>query len=256
MPSFAEIFSFLFDRGKDVLNAVVDATTNVVLLQIGDCAHPVVDANRAEMWCAGPGFVSIPANPTPGQPSCQVVVVKGGDRDMAIGARDTRAANIYGNAKAGETFTFATTGQAKLMCKQDGSVIMHTTYTNAAGGNSVFFRVKPTAFEFVAPWGKMVFDATGFHVLTQAGTRLDMGGIYGVPAPLSVIASYFTVTAATTKIDSSLVMLGPSISPTGYQPASYGLFENPLTAPPIPIVGTAPGAPIGLICSNSVRIAS
>jgi hypothetical protein len=206
--NFREIFSYLFDRGKDVLNAAVDATTNVVLLQIGDCAHPVVDSDRVEMWCAGPGFVSMPAPPTPGQPSAQVVVLKGGDRDMAIGARDTRQSAVYGNLKSGESAAFATVGApARMVFKANGAAALITTDNNTPTGNSVYYRVTPTEERFWSPWGSRILDSGGFRMSTTSGARLTLGGL-GLPAPFNAVGSFALVTADTVRLDGAIVSIG------------------------------------------------
>ena len=93
----------------------------------------------------------------------------------------------------------------------------------------------------MAPWGQLTFDGSGFHVTTDGGPTLDLGTIGGLPGPLASLASYFTVSGAgICQLDCAQIMLGPKLSPTGYQPVGYYFAANPLTPPGCPLLSGTP----------------
>ncbi len=252
--------SSLFRMGWDVLSTALDTASNIITVTLGDSTSGQTYSPNAE-WMQHSGFASV-AGPSNSQaPSCQTVAIRQGDKDVVIASRDARACDRYANLKPGECCLYATVGQARVLCKADGTVTLYTTDDNTKTGNAVFFRIgglKPdgksyVGFQFVAPFGSFVFDDTGWHVRHSAGSgfRLDAGAISGLPGPLSTLSTYFNITAGTIKAQGSLVMLG---SGPLFNPAVFVLAEDPLTSPGIPL--TAPGynAPWGGYSSVSVRV--
>jgi hypothetical protein len=209
--------------GVDILNASRETSTAATLLQIGDVISGQVESDRVESWQHA-GFCSIPANPIAGQSACQAIVFKRGDIDVCIATRDTRAQTIAANLGPGETCTYAGghdgNSQGRTLWKDDGSITQYTTDTNTSqdkGGRAVYFRVArgvnpltglPDGFSCIAPWGSQKFDGTGFHVLHASGASFDLGGLYGMPAPLDQISSYFRVQAGTVNLQASSVSMG------------------------------------------------
>lgn len=127
----------------------------------------------------------------------------------------------YGNLKEAEACLAATAdAPARVMVKDDNSITMYTTDDGKPTGHGVYLKLSSTALEFYAPWGRLVFDASGFHVVTASGARMDLGGIGGIPGPLSTLASYATLSAATVKCAGSIVMLGAG---PVYNAGLYGL---------------------------------
>ncbi len=147
-------------------------------------------------------------------------------------------------------------GQAMIIAKaSDGSVTIHTTDNNDTNGNSIFFRVSPTAFQFVAPWGRMIFDASGVHWTTKSGARFDMGGISipGLPGPIAdAFGSYVKLTAATVKCAGGSVYLGQG---TYYQPVVTTLPTD-LNTTPLGIATTVPGPQPNLVGTPSVWVSA
>ena len=257
MGTFDDFKSRLVNIGRDIMSATLDAVTNVITMQLGDAVSGQQETTSAELW-QHVGFTSIPSPCSAGQNGCQAVTLNCSDHDVIIATRDTRAAKVVGNLKPGETALWGTgkdgNAQGKILIKQDGSVSIFTTDSNTQSGNAVTFQVSPLGLYFSAPWGTFKLDSTGFHVTTNTGGRMDLGGIGGMPGPLAALTSYFIVHAGLIKIDGPQVLLGPSLGTPPYQPAAYGLSVNPLTQPLIPILGLPMGIPIGLLVSNSVRI--
>lgn len=252
-----EIFAQLFDVGVDVMSATIDAVTGVLTAQIGDAVKGIASSSGAEIWQTW-GFASMPSPPSGGQNGAQALVMKRGVLDIIFAGRDARAGQIYGNMKPGEVCVFATgadgKAQGRTIYKADGSVTNFTTDSNTAGGNAVFTRVSPTdGFEFVSPWCKIMAGPMGVHI-TAGAAQLSLGSVHGLPGPMSALGSYATLTAAITTVDAPVVLLGSSMSPLGYNPACFGLLENPLTTPPVPILNGVPGTPNGLFCSGQVFV--
>ncbi len=205
----------LFQVGVDILKTTVSAVTNKILAQTGDAVGQTTDADNVSWW-QHVGFASRPPVPVPGKQAAQAVVIKRGDRDIAIASQDLRGLETYGNLADGETCVYAPgkdgNSQGRVILKDDGSVALYTTDTNAPGGNMVMLRISPQGgLEFTSQWGSMVFDQTGFHVRTQAGPRLDMGGIAipGVPSAVTgAFAGYAKLTAPTVACEGANVVLG------------------------------------------------
>jgi hypothetical protein len=221
--------------GLDVLSTSVNPTTNKILCQTGNAVSSSTDANAVEWWQTI-GFVSRPSKPLAGKSAAQCVVLKTSDRDVAVASQDTRSLEIYGNLKDGEFCAFAGgefgLGQARILGKQDGSLTFLTTDTNTADGTTIALRIAPTELRFTAPWGDMIFDASGFHVKTLEGPRFDMGGINipGLPAALSgPLSGYAKISAPVIKLDGAGVFLGAGAT---FQPTVYAPLAG--DAPPTP----------------------
>lgn len=188
-----------------VLNTIRDSVTGTVLAFLGDVVQAeaggpgAADGDRAEWW-QHVGFGSRPSKPERGKASAETVVWPRSDHDVVLASRDLRGQELAGLLDDGETVVYAAgpdgTAQGRVLLKKDGSVSLFTTDTNAKGGKSVYFRVAPDGFSFVAPWGTLKFDATGLHVLHKSGASFDLGGIYGLPAPLDQLTSYAKLQAA------------------------------------------------------------
>lgn len=160
--------------------------------------------------------------------SAQAVAYVRNDQWIVLGTRDTRTQFTPGNLQPGETAVFATGSPAQTIHKLDGSVTMMTI---AASDNTsqVYLSVSPTALTFMAPWGRLVFDATGFHVATQSGAQLDLSGI---AAPgLGSLSSFCNINAGIVSIPASAVNLGPP-GPLGYTQVVYSVAPG---VPGIPL---------------------
>ena len=215
--------------GLQILNATLAADNNSVEVQMGDVVSQETE-NYTAQWVQHTGFCSLPPNAVPNKSASEGIMLKRTDRDYVFASRDVASQANYGNLKAGEATVYACgpdgTGQARMMCKADGSVNLYTTDDNTAGGKGVYFQVSPQGFFMMAPWGKFVFDATGFHMKTASGASFDLGAL-ALPGPLSSLGTFARITAATVTLDSAGIMLGP---PGVYFPAAYG----PLAGMPVP----------------------
>lgn len=201
----------LIRRGVDILTTTVDRVTNKILAQTGNVVGEVAESDNVEWW-QHVGFSSRPSNPTKGKTAAQALVMEEGGHDIAFASQDTRSQEIYGNLKPGETCFYAAgadgLGQARVIGKADGSINIYTTDTNTKDGKAVYFRVAPDGFSFVAPWGSVKFDSTGFHINHSSGASFNLGGIYGLPGPLSDIASYVRMQAGSLNVSASAQSMG------------------------------------------------
>lgn len=141
------------------------------------------------------------------------------------------------NLTSGDAFYSATGGgEASVIVKSDGSITLHTTADNTPTGRSVFLRLTKSALQFVAPWGKLIFDESGFHLkTTSGGCRMDMGGISIPLVPQAItdaISGYISLTAPTIRAKGGSVFLGSGVI---YNP----VMHSPVSVPPPPGAGTA-----------------
>lgn len=205
----------LIKVGVDILTTSVNAVTDKILAQLGSVTEQTTDGDNVEWW-QHVGFASRPSKPEAGKKAAQGVIIACGDHDVCIASQDTRCLDRYGNLKAGETCVYAAgengTSQGRVLIKDDGSVTLYTTDTNAKGGAAVALRISPTGgLEFTSQWGSMVLDQTGFHVKTAYGPRIDMGGIDipGVPAAVSgAFTGYAKIIAPTVAVEGANCVIG------------------------------------------------
>jgi len=142
MSSLRGMFSDLLRVGLDVLSSVQDSTTNAVLANLGDASSGYRDTDQADVWNATQGVMCMPATATAGQPSCQALVVSGGNRDSIIALRDVRTLSNIGTLQPGDSAFFATGNSfARIYCRQNGQVQITTNEGNASGGASTTITV-------------------------------------------------------------------------------------------------------------------
>jgi hypothetical protein len=209
-------------------------------------------------WWQHVGFASRPPKPVAGKQAAQAVVIKRGDRDIAIASQDLRGLETYGNLAEGETCVYAPgadgNSQGRVIIKDDGSVTLYTTDSNTRDGNTVAFRISPTGgLEFTSQWGSMVFDQTGFHVRTKGGPRLDMGGVSipGVPdAVTGAFTGYAKLSAPTVALEGVNTVLG--MGPV-YTQAIGGNSALLINGGPIPL-GMTDLAVQAVMASNTVWV--
>jgi hypothetical protein len=165
----------------------------------------------------------------------------------------TRA--VYGHLQDEEACIHAGSADgsnpARIVVKKDGAIVV---MTETDDGQTVYLRIAKDALRFVAPWGTIRFDASGFHVKTQWNARLDLGGVGGMPPPASDMTSYATMSAHTVKLD-GLALLG-SPGPSGdYESVTWLPFTGfpPVPGSPLPLV--PPMAPV-MFVSPYVKVST
>ena len=228
-------FSDAIQVGVDILKSTVSDKTGRILLQTGNAIGQVAGSDNVEQWQHN-GFASRAPAAVPGKKAAQAVVVRRGSNDISLAEQDERGLELYGNLADGETCVYAAgadgASQGRALFKNDGSVSLLTTDTNTKDGKVVSLRVAPTEMRFTAPWGSLVFDASGLHIKTKSGnTRLDMGGISipGLPSALTApLSSYICLTAGVIKNAAASVFNGAGST---FQPATFA----PIGAAPPPV---------------------
>jgi hypothetical protein len=225
--------------GLQVLNTFSGDTNNSTQVQLGDVLSDDAESQAAQ-WFQHVGFASKPSAPIPGTSATETVAVRDTQRDAVVASRDIVSQENASNLSDGETMLYGAgsdgTAQGRVIIKQDGSVSLYTTDTNDKSGNGVYLSITPTALEFIAPWGKLIFDATGFHVKTQAGASMDLGAL-NFPAVPS-LSNFARITAGNVTLDSSAVMLGPSAAGV-YSAAAYAITPPPSPGVPLPMFTTS-----------------
>lgn len=238
----------------NIMNVALGSENNSVLAQVGDVQNEDVEDYQCQ-WVQQSGFCSLPPNAVPNGTSSEGIMLKTSYNSYVFASRDFASQANYGQLAPGESCMYAAgpdgSAQARMMCKADGSVTMYTTDDNTINGNAIYIRVSPKGFEFKAPFGRMTFDSTGFHVANASGARMDLAGTAAPPPLDTVIGSSITFTAPSFNVNSGSIMLGPQ---TGVNlPAVYGVV--PVAAPGVPILGTGVGlVTVAAAASTSVFI--
>lgn len=245
--------SGLVHVGLDLMSMALSKLTGKILLQTGDVARNVSDIDGVESW-QHVGWASTPSKPDAGKAAAQGVILKTSDRDICIASQDLRCFDLYGNLDYGEFCAFAGgedgKAQGRVIGKKDGSVTRFTTDTNTAAGKSVYDRVKPDGFDWVAPWGSIRFDRSGFHVVHESGAEFHLGGIYGLPAPLDQLTTYCKIVAASVRLQSA----GAPVADATAQAAINAAVQVQIAALQVALTATATAAGTGGAASTSAGV--
>jgi hypothetical protein len=204
--------------GLDVLRTTVSDKTSTVLSQLGDIDSERVDADNVETFgqlC----LVARPSKADKGKAAAQCVAMDQGGRLAIIAQRDLRGQQLAGRLAEGEFCLYApgvdAKSQGRVIGKSDGSITTFTTDTNTdvdSGGKSVYARVAPDGFEWVAPWGTMRFNAESFSITHKpSGCTFDMFAMFGLPAPLDKITSCISLQAGSINMPASATSFGVGV---------------------------------------------
>ena len=121
----------------------------------------------------------------------------------------------------GETLFHGPLGQFWRMTN-DGQM---ACYCPPPAGNSssppFTMNVGPSGFVISGPWGSLRLDDSGFHVTTTSGASFDLGGVAGLPGPLSAVSSSSTLTAGSISMHGNTVIGAGAI---GQAPGVNGTF--------------------------------
>lgn len=214
-----------------------------------DASDPSVAQGHQILCNVGSGVYRMPAKGT----RCFVIIPKGLEQQPGAGVITQTVERSPSEQFAENRITtdygpdhdyVIQAGVARIILKpSEGSVSILTTDSNTRDGKVVGITLSPNGFKFTSPSGSFVFDATGFHLKTLAGPRLDMGGmvvpgigaIPGIGAVVGAFTGYANLTAPTVKINGSQVYLGAGAV---FNPAVYALSTPPPPDVPNPS-GTA-----------------
>jgi len=166
------------------------------------------DGDPLEVISIG-GLLYRPSDPVDGK-ACPSLVASDGGKRMLIPVQDPRVPAKALRLAKGDAALVAD-GGAFIRLGNDGSIRQYTTTDGTPTGTAVYQQIKRDVSEFQAPWGRTRFDASGFHVTTHGGARLDIGQIGGMPAPLSAFSTFATLEAQSVSLRGTLVSLGPAM---------------------------------------------
>lgn len=214
-----------------VVGSSVSAKTGAVMLNIegvgavdGDATAPGEGSNEVEFY----GALGVVARPLPPDTvggtdrHMEAVCVRTADALVPIAVRDVRLNQAFPNPKVGDVVQ---AGYASNFIKLaiDGGIYAVVTSDGTPNGQLVQLQHRKDGLAYVAPWGKLTYDAGGLHALHASGARIDLGGIGGMPAPLSALGSYATLSAAMVKLQCSTCTVGPDA----------GIADNAVKATPL-----------------------
>ncbi len=155
------------------------------------------------------------------------------------------------NIEAGSVVDTAPSGEACIMKKPDGSIIIHTTDDNSPTGSSIFLRISSQGLEFRSPYGNFEIGPTRNKWDHHSGGQIAMGAV-SIPllpgAVSDAFTGYCTIKAATCKMEGNSCFIGaPAILK---QPAMLGTVKTtPGPPPPNQVVAFA-----DMLQSSSVYI--
>ncbi len=115
------------------------------------------------------------------------------------------------NIEAGCVVDSAPSGEACIVKKPDGSIVIHTTADNSPTGASIFLKIGPRGLEFRSPYGSFEIAAARNSWKHHSGGQIAMGAVSipGLPGAVSdAFTGYCTIKAATCKMDANTVFLG------------------------------------------------
>ncbi len=139
--------------------------------------------------------------------ACSLMYWTQGDRNFAMLAGDPRPIEQLPALAKGEQMIYGPAANF-ARCKADGTVVMFTTTDGTFDGQSVYAEVAPDGITALTPWGKLQLNATGFHVLTASGARIDCGAIAGLPSPLDSLGSYLKIAADILQFEGAAISVG------------------------------------------------
>lgn len=155
------------------------------------------------------GFSGMPVDATKaGQ--CQALQISLGYDDAVIALDDPRVTAKLPPIAQGEAMMYGHRGQF-VRCRRDGSIGLFTTTTGEVDdrdAQSVFFNIQPDGFRQSAPWGRVVFDSTGWHTMHSSGAEIHAGYISGLPAPFGSLTTYVDIVGGTVRIKTAMLDIG------------------------------------------------
>jgi hypothetical protein len=121
----------------------------------------------------------------------------------------------------GETIFHGPLGQFWRMTN-DGQMACFCPPPAGNSGSPPFtMNVGPSGFVISGPWGSLRLDGSGFHITTSSGATFDLGGVSGLPGPLSAVSSSAILNAGSISLTGNTVIGAGAI---GQAPGVNGTF--------------------------------
>jgi hypothetical protein len=160
--------------------------------------------------------------------SANVLVGWQGGQAHAFALEDPRVVPLLPTAKPGETIVYGAAGQFTRY-HADGSITHMTSDAGgAASGQSLFWKLEPTQFLRIAPWGTETWNQSVYRLKTAAGASLTLGAIGGLPAPLDAVSSYVRIEASMIELSAQMVTIGAAGGVNASSPPSNACKTDPL----------------------------
>jgi hypothetical protein len=127
--------------------------------------------------------------------------------------------SAQGNAAGDALVLQSPSGKAAIILRGDNIVLK----TAAENGATIYQKVGPRGFQFVAPFGTIALSPAHWSIRHASGTYITGYSVAGLPAPLNALGSIVKISGAIAKVDGTKVLLGPDTPATNYQPVPTGL---------------------------------
>lgn len=140
--------------------------------------------------------------------SANVLLGWQGGQAHAFALEDPRVVPLLPIARPGETILYGAAGNFGRF-HQDGSITLMTTDAGgASSGQSLFWKLSPTQFSRVAPWGRETWNQSYYRLVLAAGASLTLGAIGGLQAPLDSVKCYVRLQADMIELSAQMVTIG------------------------------------------------
>jgi hypothetical protein len=215
-----------FQFGYDILKTTVSTTTRKILVQLGSVVGQTVDTDNAEL-VQQYGFFSRMPKPIAGKQAAQAFIVRAGDRDAVIGTQDLRGLELYGEADDSDAGIYSAgedgQGQARVLCKADGSIHLYTRKGNTPTGAGMTVQLD-------AENGKITLLNDKGHgiVIDEDGIKLTTGA---AALTLGADGAARLVATGPAQVDGTSITLGaagvPGVNSAIMGPAGIAGVPNP-----------------------------
>lgn len=162
------------------------------------------------------GFLSRPLDPqvdANGNPTlgCTLKVWDEGSRKHAMALADCTVTPNLAQCGKGDSMQYCASN-AFIKCTgagvNKGRIAIGTSDTNGSDMGILVSPVPTDGIQQFGAFGLCAFNTTGWHLKTQAGSRIDVGGIYGIQGPAASYGRYIRFTTAKCEILASTIDLG------------------------------------------------
>ena len=165
-----------------------------------------------------PGLYCRPRDPATGPDGlptlgANVLYAWEGNNGFAFPMHDPRVvAKLPNTIAQGDTVLYCDRddGQVSIMrlAASDGAFIAYVPAPNGNGQGCQLRLDATNGLDLYTPWGRILLGPLGFHV-TLPGSQLNMGGIGGLPGPLSALSAYASLSSqGVTSVAGGAVSLG------------------------------------------------
>lgn len=213
----------LLQFGFDILKTTINETTRKITVQLGSVVGETIDSDGADL-VQHYGFFSRMPKAQPGKQAAQAFVARAGDRDVVLGSQDMRGLELYGEAEDGDAGIYSAgedgKGQARVICKKDGSIHLYTRKGNTPDGTGMTVQLDAQEGRILLLNDKghgIVIDSDGVKVTSgTAAMTVDAEG------------NARLIATAQAQVDGAGMLLGATpIQPAIMGPAGIAGIPNP-----------------------------